>query len=262
MGITRLDLLKYKQQGQKIVVCTAYDATFARIQDQSGVDILLVGDSLGMVLKGDADTLSVTLEQIIYHTQAVKKGAQRALVMVDVPFMGFCSLDEAYKTAKALMMAGAHMIKVEAGDWLVPWIKLFQDQGVPICAHLGLTPQSVHQLGGFKVQGKTQAQAELLLQQAQKLDQAGVDLLLLECVPQALARQITQSVSVPVIGIGAGVDCDGQVLVMHDLLGLNPKPARFVRNFINSAISIEDAFVRYVKAVQDGSFPSSTEAFD
>lgn len=261
ISLTHLQAMK--QRGEKIAMVTAYDACFAQVQAQAGVEVVLVGDSLGMVLQGKDSTVPVTIEHMIYHTQCVKQGAGSALIMADMPFMGAATVEKCLFHCQQLMQAGAHLIKLEGGIWLVEMIQQLARNGVPICAHLGLTPQSVNVFGGYKVQGRGEVQAQTLLATAQQLEQAGAALLLVECIPAELAQQLTQRSKIPVIGIGAGPHCDGQVLVMHDLLGITPgKPARFVKNFMQGAESIPSAFQHYVKAVKEGSFPAAEHGFE
>lgn len=255
-------LLALKNKGEKITALTAYDASFAKLFDAQGVEIILVGDSLGMVLKGENDTLGVTTQELAYHTKCVANGVDKAFVIADMPFMSYCDQQTAFKNAASLMRAGANMVKVEGGEWLIPTIKALVERSVPICGHLGLTPQSVHVLGGFKVQGREQSQAEQMLSAAVALEQAGIQLLVLECVPEDLAQKISESLSIPVIGIGAGVHTDGQVLVMHDMLGVsaNYVPS-FSRNFLAEQGSIVKAVASFVKDVKEERFPSSKESF-
>ncbi|MCM2254014.1 MAG: 3-methyl-2-oxobutanoate hydroxymethyltransferase, partial [Ramlibacter sp.] len=220
--------------GEKIAMLTCYDATFAQLLDEAGVDCLLVGDSLGMVLQGRASTVAVTLADMVYHTQCVARGKRTAWLIGDLPFGSYqASKEQALASAAALMRAGAQMVKLEGGGWTAPTVRFLVERGVPVCAHLGLTPQSVHALGGWRVQGRDDAAAELLRQHAQELAEAGAAMLVLELVPAALAGRIAGELAIPVIGIGAGPQCGGQVLVLHDMLGLHPgRPARFVRNFM------------------------------
>lgn len=243
--------------GEKIAMLTCYDATFARLLDAAGVDCLLVGDSLGMVLQGQASTVPVTLEDAVYHTRCVARGNQTAWVIGDLPFGSYQeSREQALRSATALMQAGAQMVKLEGGGWTVETVRFLVDRGIPVCTHLGLTPQSVHALGGYRIQGRSEESAAQLLQQARELAEAGAAMLVLELVPAALAREITAALPLPVIGIGAGVDCSGQVLVLHDMLNLTAgKLPRFVRNFMAGSPDIQQAVRRYVAAVKDHSFP-------
>jgi 3-methyl-2-oxobutanoate hydroxymethyltransferase len=243
--------------GEKIAMLTCYDSTFARIEDQAGVDCLLVGDSLGMVLQGQPSTLPVSLEQMVYHTQCVARGNRSAWVIGDLPFGSYQeSREQALRNAVTLMQAGAQMVKLEGGGWTTDIVKFLAERGIPVCAHLGLTPQSVHALGGWRIQGRDDAAAATLREHANAIAEAGATMLVLELMPSALAGEITSELSIPVIGIGAGPDCSGQVLVLHDMLGLNPgKPPRFVRNFMDGATDIANAVARYVDAVKKGRFP-------
>jgi len=247
------------RQGEKIAMLTCYDASFATLLDRAGVDVLLVGDSLGMVVAGHSSTLAVALDEMIYHTRCVVAGAPSALVIADLSFGSYqASPEQAYASAARLMATGAKMVKLEGGAWLVPTVEFLVARGIPVCGHLGLQPQSVHRLGGYKAQGRTEASARALREDAQALAAAGIDLLVLEMVPAALAGTVTAELPVPTIGIGAGPLCSGQVLVLYDMLGIYPgKPARFVRNFLTGSGGIEAAVSAYVKAVKDGSFPAA-----
>lgn len=255
-------LRKMKAIGEKIAMLTCYDASFAAIMNTAGVDVLLVGDSLGMVLQGQDSTLPVTLADMQYHTRMVARGNQRALVVADLPFGTYRDKEQAFDAAAVLMAAGAHMVKMEGGAWLAETTRFLQQRGIPVCVHLGLTPQSVNTLGGYRVQGRGDAAIQLL-QDAQAHDQAGAEMIVLECVPRELARSVTASVSCPVIGIGAGVDCDGQVLVVYDMLGIFPgKSTKFVRNFMTDQTSIAGAIKAYVAAVKTQSFPTNENSFE
>jgi len=246
--------------GEKITMLTCYDASFAQVLDAAGVDCLLVGDSLGMVLQGQPSTVPVTLEDMVYHTRCVARGNRTAWVIGDLPFGSYQeSREQAVRSAAALMQAGAHMVKLEGGGWTADTVRFLVDRGIPVCGHLGLTPQSVHALGGYRVQGRSDEGALVLRQHARELAEAGAAMLVLELVPSGLAREVTQSLPIPVIGIGAGVDCGGQVLVLHDMLNLTAgKLPRFVRNFMEGSGSIQQAVARYVAAVKDKSFPDPT----
>lgn len=242
---------------------TCYDASFAILLERAGVDALLVGDSLGMVISGHPSTLPVTLDEMIYHTRCVAAGARSALVIADMSFGSYqASPEQAYVNAARLMAAGAQMVKVEGGAWLARTVEFLLARGIPVCGHLGLQPQSVHRLGGYKAQGKSEASAQTLRDDTHALAIAGIDLLVLEMVPAALAAALTTEFPVPTIGIGAGPACSGQVLVLYDMLGIYAgKPARFVRNFMTGSESIEAAVVAYVKAVKEGSFPGPEHCF-
>jgi 3-methyl-2-oxobutanoate hydroxymethyltransferase len=250
------------QAGEKIAMLTCYDASFAAVLDRAGVDALLIGDSLGMVIGGHASTLPVTLDEMIYHTRCVAAGARQALVLADMSFGSYqATREQAYANAARLMAAGAQMVKLEGGAWVAPTVEFLVARGIPVCGHLGLQPQSVHRVGGYKAQGKTEASARVLREDAQALATAGIELLVLEMVPAALAAEITAQRTVPTIGIGAGPGCSGQVLVLYDMLGIYPKPARFVRNFMTEGKTIEGAIEAYVTAVKDGSFPGPEHCF-
>ncbi len=259
--VTLTTLQQLKQNGVKIVMLTSYDATFAAAASAAGVEVLLVGDSLGNVLQGHDSTLPVSVTDMAYHTACVKRGNQSALILSDLPFMSYATIEQALVSGAALMRAGAHMVKLEGGIWLAETVQRLAENGIPACVHLGLTPQSVNIFGGYKVQGRDEARAREMREAALALEQAGAAMLLLECVPSALAAEITRSVCIPVIGIGAGVDTDGQVLVLHDMLGMNSQPAKFVRNFMTGQTSIADALAAYVRAVKEGRFPGSEHGF-
>ncbi|TBU71957.1 3-methyl-2-oxobutanoate hydroxymethyltransferase [Phytopseudomonas daroniae] len=261
--VTLTTLQALKQKGEKITMLTCYDATFAKSSSQAGVEVLLIGDSLGMVLQGHDSTLPVSVTDMAYHTASVKRGNRGALIVADLPFMAYATLEQTLQNAGALMQAGAHMVKIEGAAWLAESITRLAERGVPVCAHLGLTPQTVNILGGYKVQGRQEAQARQMVADAIALEQAGAAMLLLECVPVDLAGEISRSVKIPVIGIGAGPQTDGQVLVLHDMLGLSlsGRVAKFVKNFMTGQASIEDALAAYVKAVKDVSFPAAEHGF-
>ncbi len=256
-------LLGLKQKGEKIAMLTAYDATFAQAACQAGVDVLLVGDSLGMVLQGHDSTLPVSVADMAYHTAAVKRGNQGALILSDLPFMAYATLEQTFTSCAALMQAGAHMVKLEGAAWLAEPIRQLAERGVPVCAHLGLTPQAVNVFGGYKVQGRGDAAARQLRADAMALEQAGAAMVLLECVPSELAAEISQSLKIPVIGIGAGSATDGQVLVLHDMLGLSltGRTPKFVKNFMQGQPTIQAALAAYVQAVKDVSFPAEEHGF-
>lgn len=255
--ITISSLRAMKRNGQPIAAMTAYDASIAQVVDAAGMDVVLVGDSLGMVIQGEDTTLPVTVDDMIYHARAVYRGLERALLMVDMPFMSFSSPEEALHNAGRLMKeAGARMVKLEGGSAQVATVQRLNECGIPVCAHLGLKPQSVHKIGGYRMQGRDEASASAMLEDALALEASGADVVLLECVPAALAREITGKLEVPVIGIGSGPDCDGQILVLQDALGITPKPPRFARNFLAGADGIQAAMEHYIAAVREGRFPA------
>jgi 3-methyl-2-oxobutanoate hydroxymethyltransferase len=258
--VTLRRLREMHTAGEKIAMLTCYDAAFARVLDGAGVDSLLVGDSLGMVLQGRASTLAVSIEEMVYHTACVVRGNRTAWVIADMPFGSYQeSAEVAMRHAALLMQQGAQMVKLEGGGWTAPIVRFLVDRGVPVCAHLGFTPQSVHALGGYRVQGRDEAAARTLRCHAEELAAAGAELLVLEMVPAALARDLTAALPIPVIGIGAGVGCSGQVLVLHDMLGVTGgEPLRFVRNFLHGSASIDLAVRQYVTDVKGGRFPDDT----
>lgn len=255
-------LKNMKAAGEKIAMLTCYEASFARLMSEQGVDVLLVGDSLGMAVQGKSSTLPVSLDDICYHTAAVARGNEQALIMADLPFGSYQqSKEQAFAAAAQLMAAGAHMVKLEGGAWIAETTAFLQQRGIPVCAHIGLTPQSVNTLGGYKVQGRGAAAAQLM-DDAQAHANAGADVVLMECVPAQLAAQVTAALSCPTIGIGAGVDCDGQVLVMHDMLGIyHGKTAKFVKNFMQGQNSIQAAIASYVAEVKAKTFPAEIHCF-
>jgi len=262
MNVTAQNLKSRKQEGQKFSCVTAYDATFSNLACEAGIDVILVGDSLGMVLQGHDSTLPVTMDDMAYHTRCVKQGNSSALIMADMPFMSLNSIESTLENAGRLMQAGAHIVKLEGGEWLAETIEALSDRGIPVCAHLGLTPQSVNKLGGYKVQGKEADKANAMINAAKELEKSGADMILLECVPTSLAELVTKKVKVPVIGIGAGNVTDGQVLVMHDLLGVSSgRTPKFVKNFMNEASSILGALKQYNDDVKSGAFPSAEHSF-
>ncbi len=261
-AVTGPSLLAMRNNGEKISVLTCYDSSFAALMDRCGVEVLLVGDSLGNVCQGHSSTLPVTLADIAYHTACVARGNQTALLVADMPFGTYATPESAFDNAVKLMQAGAQMVKLEGGTWLVDTVRFLTERAVPVCAHLGLTPQSVHQLGGFKVQGKTTEGADRLKADALALQQAGASILVLEAIPAPLGHEVTQLLAIPTIGIGAGPECSGQVLVMHDMLGVFPgRKARFVKNFMEGQTSIEAAVRAFVAAVKDKSFPAAEHCF-
>ncbi len=263
MRVTLTTLQKMAQEGSKIAMLTCYDASFAAVLEEAGVDTLLIGDSLGNVLQGHESTLPVTLRDMVYHTECVARGSKRAFVVADMPFGSFqVSPQDSLRNAAQLMAAGAHMVKIEGGRPMLETIEFLTDRGIPVCGHLGLTPQSVHALGGYRVQGKGESEAQLLLREAKQLEQAGAGMIVLEAIPAALARDVTAALVIPTIGIGAGVDCSGQVLVLHDMLDVYPgKKAKFVKNFMRPGGSIQGAVELYVKEVKSKAFPGPEHSF-
>lgn len=263
-NITINTLLAMKQAGEKFSVLTAYDASFASVLEQAGVEVILVGDSLGMVIQGHETTLPVSMDDMVYHAACVARKTNHVLLMVDMPFMSYATVDQALTNAARLMSeGGAHMVKLEGGSVQLPVVQALTEQGIPVCAHLGLQPQSVHKMGGYRVQGRDQTSANSMLLDAEKLQQAGADMLLLECVPAILANEITKNVGIPVIGIGAGACTDAQVLVLQDILGITPgKPPRFSKDFMQGADSIQDAVKQYVDAVKQDMFPGKEHTFE
>jgi 3-methyl-2-oxobutanoate hydroxymethyltransferase len=260
-AITLHRIREMHASGEKIVMLTAYDASFARLADEAGVDCLLVGDSLGMVVQGQTSTVPVTLEQMIYHTQCVARGNKTAWVIGDLPYGSYQqSIAQAIDSSVKLMQAGAHMVKLEGGGWTTDVVRALTERGIPVCAHLGLTPQSVHALGGYRVQGKSEEQSRVLKREASALADAGAAMIVLELIPELLANEVTQMLSIPTIGIGASAACDGQVLVSYDMLGITRgKLPRFAKNFMGENGTVEDAIKSYVRAVRTASFPTTGE---
>ncbi len=255
-------LQKLKQKKEKFTCLTAYDACFAKILSEAGVEVLLVGDSLGMVLQGHDSTLPVTMEDMIYHMACVKRGNNGALLMADLPFMSYASETQTLENAARLMRAGGQIIKLEGGAWIADTTRSLAERGIPVCAHMGLTPQSINRIGGFHVQGRDTDQAQSIIEEAQILQSAGASLLLLECVPRSLGKKVTEALDIPVIGIGAGPDTDGQIMVLHDVLGVSPITPKFVKNFLNdSKDGIPGAIADYVQAVKDVTFPADEHCF-
>jgi 3-methyl-2-oxobutanoate hydroxymethyltransferase len=256
-------LQKMRDDGEKIAILTCYDSSFAALLENAGVDILLVGDSLGNVLQGEESTLPVTLDDMIYHTRCVARGSSKAFIMADMPFgTSQVAPEDTFENAAELMAAGANMVKIEGGSVMAETVEFLTRRGIPVCAHIGVTPQSVNQLGGYTVQGKTDYQAKQLLEDAVALEKSGAGMLLMEVVPAALAKKVTKKLSIPTIGIGAGMDCSAQVLVLHDMLGIySGKKARFMKNFMIGAGSIHEAVENYVRSVKMGEFPGPEHAF-
>ncbi len=255
-------LRQWKQEKHKFATITAYDASFAQLFAEQGIPVMLVGDSLGMVMQGHDSTLPVTLEDIVYHTRCVRRGAPKALVLSDLPFMTYSTPEQTFDSAAQLMRAGANMVKLEGGSWLCETVSMLAERAVPVCGHLGLTPQSVNIFGGYKIQGRGEAAAEQLVKDALALEKAGAQLMVLECVPVELARRVTQELTIPVIGIGAGNVTDGQILVMHDAFGITgghiPK---FAKDFLSEAGDIRAAVRLYVEQVAQGTYPDEEHSF-
>jgi 3-methyl-2-oxobutanoate hydroxymethyltransferase len=262
--VTLNTIREMKRRGEKITCLTAYDYSFAALLDRAGIDMIMVGDSLGMVVQGNETTLPVNLADMVYHCRCVARGATRALIIGDLPFLSYQeSPQRALASAGRLMQrGGAQVVKLEGGEVMAETVRFLTERGIPVCAHLGLTPQSVHQLGGYRVQGREAAAAERMRHDAKVLQQAGAGLIVLEAIPSELARAITADLDIPTIGIGAGPDCDGQVLVLHDMLGIYPRPSpKFSRNFMQEATSIEEAVKRFIAAVRSGEFPGPEHSF-
>jgi 3-methyl-2-oxobutanoate hydroxymethyltransferase len=260
--ITTTSLQNMRNNGEKIAMLTCYDASFATLMENSGIETILIGDSLGMVCQGQNSTIPVTIDDVAYHTKAVARGCTTTHLVADLPFGTYATPLMAYENATILMRAGAHMVKFEGGAWLAETVQFLTQRGIPVCVHLGLTPQSVHAMGGFKVQGKTNEAAQQLIADAIALQNAGATLMVLEGIPAALGKEVTERLTIPTIGIGAGPDCSGQVLVLHDAIGVFPgHKAKFVRDFMQGSTSIGEAFTRYVAAVKDGSFPAIEHCF-
>jgi 3-methyl-2-oxobutanoate hydroxymethyltransferase len=263
--VTLNTLTALKARGEPFACITAYEATLANFASSVGIEVLLVGDTLGMVIQGHDSTLPVTMKDMLYHLDAVQRGNTGSLIMGDMPFMSYYSEKLTLRNAAQLMRAGAHAVKLEGGRWIAESTRLLVERGIPVCAHMGLTPQSINRFGGFRVQGRNPDQAQAILEEATCLEQAGASLLLLEAVPQQLAERITRQLHIPVIGIGAGRHVDGQIMVMHDLLGVTPpgiKVPKFVKNFLaESDDGIRGAFAAYLRAVKTGSFPGPEHSY-
>lgn len=265
--VTLPGLRDMRARGEKISMLTCYDASFAAVLDNAGVDVLLVGDSLGMVIQGNDSTLPVTHEQMMYHTQCVARGirqaSKRAWLVADMVFGSFGESPEAtYRQASELMKNGANMVKIEGGEWLLPTIEFLTQRGIPVFAHLGLTPQYVHQLGGYKIQARSDEARNKLVAEAKAAENAGAEMMLLELIPTPSAIAVTQALKIPTVGIGAGVDCSGQVLVLHDMLDVYPgKKARFVKNFLAGRSSVSDAVKAFVSEVKAGTFPGDEHSY-
>ena len=256
------DLQTFKHSGKKITCLTAYDASFAQLFDGCGIDIILVGDSLGNVIQGSKNTLDVTMEDMVYHTQIVAKGVKEALLIADMPYQSYDSAEQTLQNAKRLMDAGAQMVKFEGGQEHKDSFEILQANNIPVCGHLGLQPQSVLEMGGYKVQGKDEESAKRIIENALALESWGVQTLVLECVPATLAKQVSQALSIPTIGIGAGSDCDGQVLVSYDMLGINTgRMPKFVKNFLTDNNDIQGAVKAFIGAVKNQTFPGDEHSY-
>ncbi len=260
--VTVNTLHKLKANQEKFVVISLYDAHMAAMAERCGVEVVLVGDSLGMTVLGYDSTIPVTMEHMIYHVEAVARGNKKSLIMGDLPFMTYATPEDALRNSARIMQAGAHMVKLEGGEWLAETVHMLSDRGIPVCAHIGLTPQSVNKFGGFRVQGRDQNQADKLLNDAKLLEQAGADVLLMECMPAALAAQVTRELQIPTVGIGAGKDTDAQVLVINDILGLTQQPPKFSKNFLLETNDIPGAMQKYVADVKAGIFPGPDNIFN
>ena len=250
-----------KVAGEKFAVITAYDYTFSRLIETADIEVTLVGDSLGNVIQGRDSTIPVSVDEMAYHTEIVKRGNSRTLLMTDMPFMSYASESQALDNAAILMQAGAQMVKLEGGEWLAETIFKLTERGIPVCGHVGLTPQSVHKLGGYRVQGKEEDAAQQMIQEAQVLEEAGADLMVVECVPSSLGKKLAESLNIPVIGIGAGPDTDAQVLVLQDMLGISQRLPKFSKNFLADSTSIQQAIINYGNEVRAGTFPAPEHCF-
>lgn len=261
--VTLTTLAAMQKEGERIACLTAYDASFAKVTDEAGVDLVLVGDSLGMVIQGHPTTVPVSVDDVIYHCRAVSRGLSRPLLVADMPFMSYSTEEKALVNAGRMMAeGGAAMVKLEGGAIQVEVVRYLSDRGIPVCAHIGLTPQFVHKLGGFKVQGREDAAAKQMVADAQALEEAGADIVLLECVPSALGTKITRQLTVPVIGIGAGPDTDGQILVLYDILDVTAgRKPRFAKNYMQGGNSISEAVSAYVRDVKSGAYPAPEHCF-
>jgi len=256
-------LRKYKKENKKFTCLTSYDATFTSVMNKCGVDVILVGDSLGMVIQGHDSTLPVTMDDLIYHLQSVSRSNTNSHIMADMPFMSYATDDLGLENAKKLMQNGAHSIKIEGGEWIANMAQILSDRGIPVCAHMGLTPQAINRIGGYFVQGRNTHEHEKFLNEALELEKAGAAMLLLECVPTSLSELITDELKIPVIGIGAGHATDGQIMVIHDLLGISclENPPKFVKDFLSETDSIEAAIKKYINDVKSGVFPAEEHSF-
>ena len=260
-AVTIHTLNDLKRTREKFPVITAYDSSFARLVEAAGIEVVLVGDSLGNVMLGFDSTIPVTMDHMVHHTAAVRRGNGKSLLVADLPFMAYATPEQTLANSARLMQAGAQMVKLEGGEWLAESVALLNQRGVPVCGHLGLTPQSVNKFGGYRVQGRGQDDADRMIRDAHLLEEAGASLLVLECVPRELAARISRELTMPVIGIGAGADTDAQVLVLHDMLGISPRAPKFARNFLAGAGDILGALQAYAAAVRSGEFPQPEHSF-
>lgn len=260
--ITISKLNNWKKNKHKFAAITAYDFSFARLFSNQGIPVILIGDSLGMTIQGHSSTLPVQIKDMVYHTRAVRKGAPNAFLLSDLPFMSYCETKQALKNTAKIMQSGANMIKIEGGKWLTKIIKELSDRSILVCGHIGLTPQSFNYLSGYKIQGKEKKDANRLIDESLLLEEAGIKMLVVECIPALLAEKITKTLSIPVIGIGAGKNTDGQILVMQDLLGITEgKTPKFVKNFLSESNSIQDAIYKYINEVKTGVYPNKKYSF-
>lgn len=263
MAITTATLQKLKNEHKKFATITAYDASFASIFDNAGIHAILIGDSLGMTMQGNDSTLKVTIDHMAYHTSCVKNGVKNTLIIADMPFMTYSNSDDACKNAAKLMQAGANVVKLEGGAFLADTIRTLVNNGVPVCGHLGLTPQSVNVFGGYKIQGKSESAAKKLLDDCLAVQDAGASMIVIECVPAALGKQISEALTIPVIGIGAGNGTDGQILVMQDALGLTMgHTPKFAKNFLALTGNVQDAIKLYISEVEQGIYPAEEHSFN
>ena len=260
-AVTIKTLNDIKRAGDKFAVLTAYDSAFARQVELAGIEALLIGDSLGNVVLGYDSTVPVSMDDMVHHTAAVARGNHKSLLIADLPFMAYATPEQTLTNSARLMQAGAQMVKLEGGEWLCPSVRMLADRGIPVCGHLGLTPQSFNKLGGYRVQGRDDAGAEQIVLDARRLQDAGADLLVLECVPTQLATRITKALTIPVIGIGAGPNTDAQVLVLYDMLGISPRVPKFTHNFLAETGDILGALMAYAEAVRSGTFPRPEHSF-
>ena len=261
--VTISTLKKLKKRGEKFACLTSYEATLTKKMSQEGVDVILVGDSLGMVIQGHDSTLPVTMDDLIYHLKCVVKGNTCSHIMADMPFMSYSTDHLALENATKLMQNGAHSVKIEGGSWICKLTSILAERGIPVCAHMGLTPQSINRIGGYFVQGRDINKKKNMIEEAKSLEDAGASMILLECIPNDLTIELMDNISVPVIGIGAGQKTDGQIMVVHDLLGISclEKSPKFVKNFLKGSSSIENAIFKYVKSVKNKTFPSKSHTF-